>query len=181
MDIDDFAGTTPEFLPEAFLAGALDGWGVLERLTGGLRKRFVVKARGTWDASAGRLAFAEAWTFDDGRVDTLVLTITKRGGGHYVGTETRVSGEAHGERAGCAFRWRYSRDTPLGGGKSPTLDFNDWLSDRARRRDRQGRRGPARHSLYRGARHLSQALRRGRIAVLPPRSRPAIVGFSAPC
>ena len=59
MDIEDFAGTTPEFLPEDFLAGALEGWGVLERLTGGLQKRFVVRARGAWDASVGRLAFTE--------------------------------------------------------------------------------------------------------------------------
>ena len=66
-------------------------------------------------------------TFDDGRVDTLAWTITPLGQGRYSGVEPRLSGEAEGEQAGCAFHWRYSRDTPLDDGKSMTLDFNDWF------------------------------------------------------
>jgi hypothetical protein len=123
----NIAGTTPEFLPEEFLAGALEGWGVLERLTGGLQKRFVVKARGSWDAADARLAFTETWTFDDGRSDTLVWSINRLGRGRYSGVEARISGEAEGEQLGCAFHWQYTRDTPLDDGKSMTLDFNDWF------------------------------------------------------
>jgi hypothetical protein len=127
MNIDDFAGTTPEFLPEDFLAGPLEGWGVLERRIGGVKRRFVVSARGAWDASAGRLAFTETWTFDDERTDTQLWTITRLEQGRYSGVEARIADEAEGEQAGCAFQWRYSRDTPLDDGTTMMLDFNNWF------------------------------------------------------
>src|SRR5688500_8103435 len=39
MGIDDFKGCRPEFLPEDFLDGQLEGWAVLESPVGGLQKR----------------------------------------------------------------------------------------------------------------------------------------------
>lgn len=127
MDIDDFVGTSPLFLPEEFFAGDIEGWGVMERLTGGLQKRFTIKAAGSWDRVAQIVSFAETWTFDDGRSDTLTWKITKHGDRLYRGVETRIDGEAEGHQAGCAFHWRYRRDTPQDGGKSMALDFNDWF------------------------------------------------------
>ncbi|HQS17222.1 DUF3833 family protein [Reyranella sp.] len=129
MDIDDFAGTSPELLPETYLAGDLEGWGVVERVTGGLQQRFTVKAQGTWDEAARILHFVETWTFDDGRQDTLTWRISKLASERYSGQESRLDGEAEGDRAGCAFHWRYTRDTPQGGGddKSMVLNFNDWF------------------------------------------------------
>ena len=129
MDIDDFAGTSPELLPETYLAGDLEGWGVVERVTGGLQQRFTVKARGTWDEAAHVLRFTETWTFDDGRQDTLTWRIAKLASGRYSGQESRLDGEAEGECAGCAFHWRYTRNTPQSGGddKSMVLNFNDWF------------------------------------------------------
>lgn len=35
MGIEDFKDKTPEFLPEEFFDGKLEGWMVLESLTGG--------------------------------------------------------------------------------------------------------------------------------------------------
>lgn len=43
MKITDFAGTTPAYRPEEFLAGELEGWRILERVTGGLQQRFTVR------------------------------------------------------------------------------------------------------------------------------------------
>lgn len=127
MNIDDFASTSPEFLPEKFLDGKLEGWGILEGLTGGLQKRYTVKAQGIWDPAAEIIAFTETWSFDDGRADTLCWRIRKLADRRYSGEEIRLNGEAEGVRAGCAFNWRYTRDTPQGGGTSTTLDFNDWF------------------------------------------------------
>jgi len=81
MYIDDFAGTSPELLPETYLAGDLEGWGVVERVTGGLQQRFTVKAQGTWEEAARILHFVETWTFDDGRQDTLSWRIGRRWAG----------------------------------------------------------------------------------------------------
>lgn len=127
MDIKDFAGTTPEFLPETFLTGRLEGWGLLESLLGGLQKRFRVRADGTWDEVAQVVTFRETWTFDNGRTDTLIWKIRKLAPGSYVGQELRLDGEAVGEQAGCAFHWTYSRDTPQDDGKSLLLNFDDWF------------------------------------------------------
>ena len=125
MKIEDFQGKGPEFRPEEFFDGRLEGWGVLEKPTGGVQKRFTVAAEGRSFAEAVR--YSETWTFDDGHVDTLNWEIRKAGDGRYSGVEDRSEGEAQGEQAGCAFHWTYSRDTPQPDGKSMKLNFDDWF------------------------------------------------------
>lgn len=125
MDISDFADKGPELLPELFLCGRLEGWGVLESPFGALKSRFVVKATGI-QAPDG-VDFTETWTFDDGLVDTLRWRIRRAGLGAYSGTEPRLQGEAKGEQAGCAFHWTYTRDTPQQDGGSTALNFDDWF------------------------------------------------------
>jgi Protein of unknown function (DUF3833) len=127
MGIEDFKGTTPEFLPEEFFAGRLEGWGVLESLVGGLQKRCTIAAYGKWDASAQVVTFTETYRFDDGRQDTLHWIIRKTAAGKYSGSEPRLDGEAEGEQAGCAYHWKYTRDTPQADGKSTKLNFDDWF------------------------------------------------------
>jgi len=134
MSIDDFKNTSPEFLPEEFFNGRLEGWGVLESLVGGLQKRSTISAEGRWDAASQTVHVTETYRFDDGHVDTLRWTIRKLGPGRYSGAEPRLDGEASGEQAGCAFHWSYTRDTPQPGGSSSKLNFDDWfyrIDDRA--------------------------------------------------
>lgn len=52
MGIEDFAGRGPEFLPERFLTGSLEGWGVLENPLGTLKSRYAIMANGRWDGRA---------------------------------------------------------------------------------------------------------------------------------
>lgn len=127
MAIDDFKGTSPEFLPEEFFNGRLEGWGVLESVIGGLQKRSTITAEGKWDEQAQAVHFTETYTFDDGHQDTLRWTIRKLGPGRYAGAEPRLEGDAEGEQAGCAFHWQYTRDTPQPDGKSTKLNFDDWF------------------------------------------------------
>lgn len=127
MKIDDFAGKGPEFRPEEFFDGRAEGWGVMESPTGAVQKRFTVEAEGRSFADEGVIRYRETWTFDDGHVDTLNWEIRREGGGRYSGSEDRSEGEARGEQAGCAFHWKYSRDTPQPDGKSIKLNFDDWF------------------------------------------------------
>ena len=125
MNIQDFEGKGPEFRPEDYFNGRLEGWGVLEKPTGGVQKRFTVAAEGrSFDEG---VRYTETWTFDDGHVDTLNWEIRKAGDGQYSGVEDRSEGEAKGEQAGCAFHWKYTRDTPQPDGKSMKLNFDDWF------------------------------------------------------
>jgi Protein of unknown function (DUF3833) len=127
MAIVDFKGTQPEFLPEEFFAGRLEGWAVLESLVGGLQKRATITAEGSWDAQSQTVTFTETYSFDDGHKDTLRWAIKKLAPGKYSGTEPRLDGQAEGEQAGCAYHWRYSRDTPQADGSSTRLNFDDWF------------------------------------------------------
>ena len=127
MNVEQFASEGPEFRPEVFLDGRFEGWGVLMTPLGGLQKRFTVVAEGVRSAAAASVAFTETWTLDDGHVDTLKWTIRALGEGRYSGTEPRLEGEAEGDQAGCAFHWRYTRDTPQPGGGSAKLHFDDWF------------------------------------------------------
>ncbi|WP_333919225.1 DUF3833 family protein [Bradyrhizobium sp. CCBAU 45321] len=79
------------------------------------------------DEDTDTVVFTETYTFDDGHSDTLRWTIHKMGEGQYTGHENRLDGEATGEQAGCAFHWKYSRETPQGDGKSFKLNFDDWF------------------------------------------------------
>lgn len=127
MPIEDFNDTSPVFLPEEFFVGKLEGWAVVESLTGGLQKRATIVGEGTLDAMTGSVEFVETYTFDDGHSDTLRWTIRKSAPGKYSGIENRLEGDAEGEQAGCAFHWKYTRNTPQAGGKSTKLNFDDWF------------------------------------------------------
>jgi Protein of unknown function (DUF3833) len=127
MKIEDFVNARPVLLPEQFLQGHLQGWGIMENLLGDLQKRFTIEASGEFQAGSNVLSFTETWTFDDGFTDTLSWRIQKRSEGRYSGRETRVKDDAAGEQAGFAFNWRYTRDTPQKSGTSVTLNFNDWF------------------------------------------------------
>ena len=127
MAIKDFAGTTPVFLPEDYFNGRLEAWGVIESLVGGLQRRCSIEAEGRWSAAEQTVHFTETYRYDDGQQDTLVWAIRKIEERRYEGSETRLSGKAEGDQAGCAFNWRYTRDTPQPGGKSSTLNFDDWF------------------------------------------------------
>ncbi|MCG6203629.1 DUF3833 domain-containing protein [Rhodopseudomonas sp. HC1] len=127
MSIDDFQNTSPEFLPEEFFNGRLEGWGVVESLIGGLQKRSTIQAEGKWDAQTQTVHFTETYRFDDGHVDTLQWTIRKLGPGKYSGAEPGLDGEAAGEQAGCAFHWQYTRETPQPDGSTTKLNFDDWF------------------------------------------------------
>jgi uncharacterized protein DUF3833 len=134
MGIEAFRGMKPEFLPEEFFIGKLEGWAVLESLVGGLQKRATISAVGEWDIATQTVAFTETYTFDDGHTDTLRWIIRKTGEGKYRGREPLLDGDADGEQAGCAFHWRYTRDTPQADGAKTKLNFDDWfyrIDDRA--------------------------------------------------
>ncbi|CCD95922.1 conserved hypothetical protein [Bradyrhizobium sp. ORS 375] len=127
MSIKQFEGMSPVFLPERFFHGRLEGWAVLESLIGGLLKRATITAEGQWDEAKQVVQFVETYRFDDGHEDTLNWAIKKLGPGKYNGSEPHLEGEAEGDQAGCAFHWRYTRETPQSDGKTTKLNFDDWF------------------------------------------------------
>jgi hypothetical protein len=127
MSIDDFKDTTPEFLPEEFFDGKVEGWAVLESPVGGLQKRATIVAEGKWDAGSQAVRFVETYRFDDGHIDTLSWVIRREASRRYSGSEATLDGDAVGEQAGCAFHWSYTRHVPQSYGTTTKLNFDDWF------------------------------------------------------
>lgn len=127
MKIEDFASKRPVLLLENFFAGATQGWGVMQNRFGTYQSQFSIKAHGGWDAANSTLHLTEIYTFDDGHVDTLEWTITKKSAGVYEGHEKRIDGTAKGEQAGNAYHWSYSRRVPSADGSESTSGFDDWF------------------------------------------------------
>lgn len=98
---------------------------MLESVLGALKSRYTIIGSGT-PVPEG-VDFTETWTFDNGLVETLRWKIRKTSAGKYIGTEPKVDGEAQGERAGFAFHWSYTRETPQQGSDPVTLNFDDWF------------------------------------------------------
>jgi hypothetical protein len=68
----------------------------------------------------------EHFTWSDGTTSRRVWTITRLDDGRYVGRADDVVGEAQGEAAGNALRWRYVLALPVDG-KVWNVDFDDWM------------------------------------------------------
>jgi len=68
----------------------------------------------------------ENFSWSDGTTSRRVWTITRVDATHYVGRADDVVGEAQGEAAGNALRWRYVLALPVDG-KVWNVDFDDWM------------------------------------------------------
>jgi hypothetical protein len=127
MHVEDFARGRPELVLEQFFAGSTRGWGIVQDRFGRLQRQFHVEAQGEWNSAERTLRLTEVWSFDDGQVDRLEWRIRKLSPGQYRGSEPTLVGEAVGEQAGNAFRWRYTRRVPMSDGSDSRLNFDDWF------------------------------------------------------
>lgn len=122
--IDDYRGRQPALDLRQFLDGRLTAWGQFQDRSGKVVKRFTVTMNGSWQGDEGRLD--EAFVYDDGSRQTRTWHITALSDGRYVGRAADVVGEAQGESAGPALRWRYTLALPVEG-KIYHVQMDDWM------------------------------------------------------
>ena len=109
---------------KAYFNGKVDGWGMVQDRSGKVTRRMTVEITGTWNGDTGTLD--ERFTYADGKKETRVWTLRKQGE-RYVGTAADVIGEAAGEAAGNALRWRYVLEAKRENGDTVKLDMDDWM------------------------------------------------------
>jgi hypothetical protein len=95
---------------------------------GRVRRRFTVALVGRWNGDEGVLE--EDFTYSDGATERRVWRLARAGsaGGvtRWRGTAADVIGEAAGEAAGNALRWRYTLALPVEG-RTWHVDLDDWM------------------------------------------------------
>ena len=124
VNIDEYRAEQPVLELREYFDGTIDAWGMFQDRSGKVVKRFHVLIEASWQGDTGTLD--EHFTYSDGSTQRRVWTITRLGPGRYSGRADDVVGEASGDAAGNALRWRYVLALPVDG-KVYNVDFDDWM------------------------------------------------------
>lgn len=122
--VEQYRAEKPELDIKTYLNGTLDAWGVFQGRSGEVKKRFHVVIDARWEGDVGVLD--ERFSWSDGTTSRRVWTLTRQADGTYRGRADDVVGEALGEVAGNALRWRYVLALPVDG-RTYHVDFDDWM------------------------------------------------------
>jgi hypothetical protein len=122
--VEQYRAEKPVLDLKTYLNGTLDAWGIFQGRSGEVQKRFHVVIDAKWNGDTGVLD--EQFKWSDGTASRRVWTLVKQPDGSFRGTADDVVGEAIGEVAGNALRWRYVLALPVDG-KVYNVDFDDWM------------------------------------------------------
>lgn len=122
--VEQYRAEQPSLDVRTYLDGTLDAWGMFQGRSGDVKRRFRVVIDARWQGDTGVLD--EAFTWSDGSTSRRVWTLKRQPDGSLRGTADDVVGEAVGEVAGNALRWRYTLALPVDG-RTYHVDFDDWM------------------------------------------------------
>ena len=122
--VEQYRAEQPLLDLKTYLNGTLEAWGMSQGRSGEVKKRFQVVIDARWKGDTGVLD--EQFKWSDGTTSRRIWTLVKQADGTFRGTADDVVGEAIGEVAGNALRWRYVLALPVDG-KVYNVDFDDWM------------------------------------------------------
>lgn len=122
--VSRYEAQTPKLDLRQYFNGKVQAWGLVQDYRGTVTRRFTVAIEGRWQGDTGTLD--EHFVFDDGERQFRRWTLTRIDDRHYRGIADDVVGEAEGEIAGNALRWRYTLRLPVDG-SSYDISFDDWM------------------------------------------------------
>ena len=122
--VEQYRAETPVLDLKTYLNGTLDAWGMFQGRSGEVKKRFRVVIDARWDGDTGVLD--ERFTWSDGTTSTRIWTLKLQPDGTFRGRADDVIGEAVGEVAGNALRWRYHLNLPVDD-TTYVVYFDDWM------------------------------------------------------
>ncbi|MFP3517661.1 DUF3833 domain-containing protein [Pseudomonas sp. SIMBA_077] len=124
VDVQTYSHETPKFEVRQFFEGRTEAWGMFQKRSGEVVKRFHVQIIGT--SEGDKLILDESFTYSDGTRQKRVWTLTPTGPDQWRGTAGDVVGEAVGEVAGNTLRWKYVLNLPVDG-KEYEVHLDDWM------------------------------------------------------
>ena len=123
-DVQVYRAEKPELDLPSYLNGTLDAWGIFQGRSGEVEKRFHVVIDARWNGDSGVLD--ERFSWSDGSTSQRVWTLKRQADGSWRGSADDVVGEAVGEVAGNALRWRYVLALPVDG-RVYNVALDDWM------------------------------------------------------
>ena len=124
VGVERYAGEQPQLDLVAFFSRPVQAWGMFQKRSGEVVKRFHVRIDSRLEGQ--RLILDEHFVYSDGTLQQRTWTLTPDGAGRWRGTAGDVVGEAIGEAAGNALHWRYRLDLPVDG-RNWVMDMDDWM------------------------------------------------------
>ncbi len=124
VEVEDYANERPQFDLAGFFSRPVEAWGMFQKRSGEVVKRFHVRVDSRRDGE--RLILDEHFVYSDGTRQQRTWTLVPDGAGRWRGTAGDVVGEAIGEVAGNALHWRYRLDLPVDG-RNWVMDMDDWM------------------------------------------------------
>lgn len=124
VGVERYAGERPALDLAAFFSQPVQAWSMFQKRSGEVVKRFHVCIGSRREGE--RLILDERFVYSDGTRQQRVWTLVPDGPGRWRGTAGDVIGEARGEVAGNALRWRYQLDLPVDG-RHWQMDMDDWM------------------------------------------------------
>jgi hypothetical protein len=124
LDVGHYRAEKPQFQLEEYFNGQIEAWGMFQKRSGEVVKRFKVDIDARWQGNQGVLD--EQFVYSDGTTQQRIWRITRTGENEYIGTADDVIGEAQGRAAGNALRWRYTLSLPVDD-KVYEVQFDDWM------------------------------------------------------
>lgn len=123
-DVSIYKNESPKLDLEKFFIGKTDAWGIFQKRSGEVVKRFHVEIEGK--KVGEELILDEHFTYSDGSKQQRIWRLKKNAQGNWNGQADDVKGIANGELAGNAFKWQYVLILPVDG-TSYEMHMDDWM------------------------------------------------------
>lgn len=122
--VQQYRMVTPVLDPADYFNGTTDAWGMFQKRSGEVVKRFHVEVTGVTDQNT--LTLDERFRYHDGGSERRVWKLQRNGDKRWRGTAGDVKGEAVGEAAGNALHWQYTLLLPVDG-TTYEMQMDDWM------------------------------------------------------
>ncbi len=123
-DVTRYAAERPALDLVKYFSGTTDAWGMFQKRSGEVVKRFHVVIEGR--ETDGALVLDEHFEYSDGTRQQRVWTLRQQPDGHWSGTAGDVVGTAEGAVSGNALHWGYVLRLPVDD-KIYDVTFDDWM------------------------------------------------------
>jgi hypothetical protein len=123
-DVRQYQTAEPRLDLVNYFVGTTDAWGMFQKRSGEVVKRFHVEITGS--QRNGALILDERFKYDDGTTQQRIWTLVRKADGRWVGTAADVKGESIGVIAGNALHWQYTLLLPVDG-TTYEMQLDDWM------------------------------------------------------